>query len=113
MSSEHAEQVGFITWFHAKYPDVLIFSIPNGGKRAISVAIKLKEEGLVPGIPDLFIPAWKIFIEMKRSDGGKLSAVQSKMIKYLESIGYTVIIGNGARDASIKIITFAAHQRYI
>ena len=44
--SEHSEQVGFVNWFRAKYPKVLIFAIPNGEKRSISVATRLKAEGV-------------------------------------------------------------------
>jgi len=57
--SEHSEQVGFINWFRVQYPRVLIFAIPNGEKRSISVAKRLKAEGVVRGIPDLYIPEWK------------------------------------------------------
>ena len=104
--SEHEEQVGFINWFRAKYPDVLIFAIPNGEKRAISVAKRLKAEGVVRGIPDLFIPQWTLWVEMKRVSGGRLSPEQKSMIIYLESVGQTVIIGKGAADASKKIMEF-------
>jgi|TARA_R100001463_G_scaffold64861_5_gene118053 hypothetical protein len=104
--SEHDEQVGFINWFRAKYPSVLIFAIPNGEKRAISVAKRLKAEGVVRGVPDLYVPAWKLWIEMKRASGGRLSPDQKEMINYLESIGNTVIIGKGASDASKKVLEF-------
>ena len=43
--SEHLEQVLFIQWFRRKYEGVLIFAIPNGGKRALSEAARLKAEG--------------------------------------------------------------------
>jgi hypothetical protein len=104
--SEHDEQVGFINWFRAKYPSVLIFAIPNGEKRAISVAKRLKAEGVVRGVPDLYVPAWNLWIEMKRASGGRLSPDQKEMINYLESIGNTVIIGKGASDASKKVLEF-------
>jgi hypothetical protein len=83
----------------------LIFAIPNGGKRNISTAKKLKAEGVVPGVPDLFIPAWGIWIEMKRQKGGRTSSDQDGMISYLESIGHHVIVGYGATDASDKLLS--------
>ena len=104
--SEHSEQVGFINWFRSQYPEILIFAIPNGEKRAISVAKRLKMEGVVRGVPDLFIPAWNLWIEMKRVSGGRLSTDQKQMISYLENIGHTVIIGKGATDASQHIRKF-------
>lgn len=102
--SEHSEQVGLINWFRLQYPNVLIFAIPNGEKRAITVAKRLKAEGVVRGIPDLFIPQWNLWVEMKRESGGRLSPEQKSMISYLESIGNTVIIGRGASDASKQIL---------
>ena len=105
MSSEHAEQSGFVTWFRTKYPGVLIFAIPNGGKRDIVTAKKLQLEGVTPGVPDLFVPELRLWIEMKKP-GGRLSEAQKSMIEYLEGIGHTVIIGYGARDASEKVLEF-------
>ena len=104
--SEHAEQVGFVRWWRNKFPQLIIFSIPNGGRRAMSVAKKLKEEGLTPGVPDLYCPRLKLWIEMKRTKGGKLSTEQEKMIAYLLKIGDNVIVGLGATDASTKVLKF-------
>ena len=104
--SEHSEQVGFINWFRVKYPNVLIFAIPNGEKRAITVAKRLKAEGVVRGIPDLFIPQWTLWVEMKRISGGRLSTEQKAMILYLEGVGQKVIVAKGAGDASKQILEF-------
>jgi hypothetical protein len=104
--SEHSEQVGFINWFRVQYPNVLIFAIPNGEKRAITVAKRLKAEGVVRGIPDLFIPQWNLWVEMKRKTGGRLSTEQKSMINYLQNIGYTIIVGIGAGDASRQVLEF-------
>jgi hypothetical protein len=97
--SEHMEQARVVMWFRRTYPDTLIFAIPNGGLRSKSQAMSLKVEGVVPGIPDLFIPAWRIWVEMKKAKGGKLSQEQQLMIKYLQSVNYCVIVGHGAEDA--------------
>jgi len=104
--SEHSEQVGFVNWFRAKYPHTLIFAIPNGEKRSISVATRLKAEGVTRGIPDLYIPACNLWVEMKRVTGGRLSPDQKKVIEYLRSVGHTVIIGKGAGDASKQVLEF-------
>jgi hypothetical protein len=105
-STEHHEQQGLLLWFRSRYPDVLIFAIPNGGKRTIGTARMLKDEGVVAGIPDLFVPEWKLFIEMKRERGGVISKEQEKIISYLIHIGYVVIVGRGATDASRKVLKF-------
>lgn len=102
--SEHNETAGLVTWFRSKFPGVLIYAVPNGEHRAISAAKRLKAEGVVPGVPDLHIPAWSLWVEMKRSDGGRLSREQSDMIGYLEGIGHKVVVGRGAKDASRQIL---------
>jgi hypothetical protein len=104
--TEHQEQVGLVLWWKKMFPSMLLFSIPNGGHRAISVAKRLKAEGLTPGIPDLYCPRLKLWLEMKRTKGGKLSPEQEKMIEYLLRIGDSVIVGYGAEDASRKILKF-------
>ena len=104
ISSEHMEQCGFITWFRLKFPNTLIFAIPNGGKRSIGAAVKLKDEGVIAGVPDLMIPEWHCFVEMKRVKGGKISPSQESIISYLTHIGYVVIVGYGATDASRQIL---------
>lgn len=106
LPTEHEEQKGLLHWFRNKFPRVLIFAIPNGEKRSISVAKRLKAEGVTKGIPDLYVPEWNLWIEMKRRKGGVLSKEQRNIIGYLESIGDTVIVGRGAEDASKKILEF-------
>jgi len=89
----------------------LIFAIPNGEKRAITVAKRLKAEGVVRGIPDLFIPQFNLWVEMKRISGGRLSPEQRAMIQYLEGIGQKVIVGKGAADASRQILEFLEEKK--
>jgi hypothetical protein len=101
--SEHYEQVRFVGKFRISYPGVMIFAIPNGGKRDKITAMKLKNEGVLPGVPDLFIPAWRLFVEMKKVKGGALSKDQKEVIPELEAIGYTVIVGYGSDDALEKV----------
>ena len=89
---EHQAQVACVNWFRMQYPEKLIHAIPNGGARNIIVARKLKAEGVVSGVPDLFIPEPSkgyhgLFIEMKVK-GGRLQETQKDMIDKLESRGY-------------------------
>ena len=104
--SEHYEQALVVQWFRRTYPGVLIHSIPNGGARSITTAVALKVEGTVKGIPDLFVPAWRLWIEMKRVKGGVLSPEQKEIIAYLERVKYCVIVGKGAEDAKQQIIAY-------
>ena len=97
--TEHEEQVAFVTWFRHTYPDVRIIAIPNGGARHPKTAADLKAEGVLPGVPDLFVPEWRLWIEMKRQKGGRVSEEQKDMIKYLDGVGYASIVAHGAEDA--------------
>lgn len=100
---EHDEQVAFVHWFRLQFPHVKILAIPNGTRASIGAAIKAKKEGVSSGVPDLYIPAWKLWVEMKRQKGGVVSPEQKEWIQYLESIGDRVIVARGWVDAVSKI----------
>lgn len=104
--TEHEEQRELVRWFRQTWPGVRIFAIPNGGARSPATAGRLKVEGVSSGVPDLFIPAWGLWVEMKRSKGGSLSAEQKDWIAYLESVRFWCIVGKGAEDAKAKISAF-------
>lgn len=101
--SEHFEQREVVRWFRQTWPAVRIFSIPNGGARSAATAGKLKAEGVSSGVPDLFIPAWRVWVEMKRSKGGSVSKEQKDWIGYLEQCGYLCFVCKGSEDAKQKI----------
>ena len=72
--SEHDEQVKLFQWARlseGRWPGLaLMFAIPNGGKRHVAVARKLKAEGVRPGVPDVCLPLargpWHaLYIELK------------------------------------------------
>jgi hypothetical protein len=107
--SEHSEQVAFVQWFRLQFPGVLIFAIPNGAhlagtiaQRAAQVA-RLKAEGMLPGVPDLEIPEWNLYIEMKRQRGGRLSADQVRIHDALRRAGKRVIVAKGWEDAADQV----------
>jgi len=108
MVSEHVEQREFVSWFRQTYLGVRIFAIPNGGARNIATAGRLKAEGLSAGVPDLYIPAWRVWIEMKRAKGGALSQKQKDWRDYLSACGDTVIVAHGKKDAQDAIIALQA-----
>ena len=114
MKTEHQEQVDFVNWFRANYPAILIFAIPNGGFRHPATGRKLKAEGVVKGIPDLFAPEWNLWIEMKRSQGGSVTADQKAMMDYLKRhCEHQAIVANGFDDAKRQILAFAGrHQKW-
>lgn len=103
VASEHQEQAAFVQWMAMQYPKVRLFAIPNGGQRNAIVAAKLKAEGVSPGVPDIYVPEWSTFIEMKRRTGGKLSKHQKEWIAYLEGCGYRCLVCRGAIDAMEQV----------
>ena len=101
--SEHVEQREFVSWFRQTYRPVRIFAIPNGEARSRTVGARLKLEGVSPGVPDLFVPEWGLWIEMKRAKGGTVSAVQKDWHRYLGDIGQRVIVAHGCEDAQRQV----------
>lgn len=105
LKTEHEEQREFVSWFRKRYPGVLIFAIPNGGHRSKATAARLKAEGVVPGVPDLCIPEWMVFIEMKRRKGGRLSKDQKNVMDQLQAAGYSCYVCAGADEAREVVLT--------
>jgi hypothetical protein len=65
------------------------FAVPNGGKRHIAVATKLKAEGVNPGVPDLVfvIPPLGRFAGLElKSENGVLSAHQDEWRQKLQAV---------------------------
>ena len=76
----------------AKYPDLLFWHTPNGGKRNPREGAKLKAMGTRAGVPDLFfpVPTGKhngLFIELK-GPRGRVSDHQKNMMASLTRQGY-------------------------
>lgn len=89
---EHRIQCSIVTYWRTwGRPEFVLFAIPNGGLRNIRVAMQLKAEGVLPGVPDLCLvmpaghTAW---IEVK-AKGGSLSDEQRGMGKKLERLGHS------------------------
>ena len=99
IKTEHEEQREFVQWFRQNNRPVRIFAIANGGLRGKGEALRLKVEGVSAGVPDLYVPAWHLWIEMKRIKGGVVSLEQKDWHEYLQSIGDTVLICKGCEEA--------------
>lgn len=113
--TEHQEQVALFKWLaiQAKTNPLydLAFSIPNGGKRNLRVAVKMKREGVRRGVPDIFLPvarngAHGLFIELKRLKGGTLKPPQKNMIKRLLVQKYQVKVCRGWKEAAKAIVDY-------
>lgn len=109
--TEHEEQRELVKWFRQTFKSVRIFAIPNGGARNIATATRLKVEGVSAGVPDLYIPAWHLWLEMKRQKGRRVDPAQKDWINYLEGIGDMVLICKGAEHAKESILAYVAFFR--
>ena len=112
--SEHDTQVAFCEWCkwnEQKYPALkLAFAIPNGGKRHVGVAVKLKAEGVRAGIPDWCLPVpiggyAGLWIEFKY-DKNKLSDSQSDYIALLEKNGHCVDVCYSVEEAMCTAVEY-------
>lgn len=108
--SEHLEQSLTVRWFRIRFPKLAncLFAIPNGGRRDIGTAIKLKREGVIAGVPDLFLMVAKngfngLFIEMK-TEKGRLAKSQKEFIEVANQQGFKVIVCHGFDEAK-ELIT--------
>ena len=106
LPSEHLEQREFVSWFRKRYAGVRIIAIPNGGIRGAAAGARLKAEGVSAGVPDLYIPAWKLWIEMKRQRDYAVSKEQRDWISYLQEIGDCAIVCRGFNDARTQVLTW-------
>jgi len=89
--SEHALQVQVAEYMtKAVRPELHWSAIENGGKRSLSVAIKLKRAGLKRGSPDLFVmlPEGRVaWLELKVK-GGALSPQQKGFRDICKKLGH-------------------------
>jgi len=105
---EHFEAMNLVHWFNyaarrRSLDHRLLFAIPNGGHRHITVASKMKAEGVRRGVPDYMLAIPKngkpgMFIELK-SETGSLSTEQKEMRDLLVAQGYHWVCAKGSTAA--------------
>lgn len=88
-----------------------LHAIPNGGSRNPIEAVHLKQQGVKPGIPDVFLPVARggfhgLYIEMKRRKGGRVSPEQRAMIEVLRGQGYRCEVCKGWEEAKNTITEY-------
>lgn len=123
---ESAEQQALFQWARlqskARPELALLFHIPNGQKlagdrmRRARSAMRLKAEGMQPGVPDLCLPCSRggyngLFIELKRKDGGTVSPAQKAWIDRLQAQGYRALVCNGFEAARETILNYLENRQ--
>lgn len=105
---EGLEQAALMKEIALRYPVAakLIFHVPNGGHRHKLVAIKLKEQGVKAGVPDLVLPMARggyfgLYIEFKARApyDAAVSPAQDAYLQALTDQGYLAIVCRGHVDA--------------
>lgn len=93
-SHEHDMQKSIFKYIEKVLPDLrpFIFAIPNGGKRNVIVAKKLKAEGVTSGVWDIFVSIPNLvkhglYVEIKVGSNG-LTENQKYFRKNIERLGY-------------------------
>ncbi|GFM89368.1 hypothetical protein PSCICO_47670 [Pseudomonas cichorii] len=109
---EGLEQAALLNELKLRMPLVaaLIYHVPNGGHRHKLVAIKLKEQGVRAGVPDLVLPMARggyfgLYIEFKATapHDAAVSTSQYAWIRQLNEQGYLAIVCRGHFDAMEQI----------
>ena len=106
-ASEHLEQSRFfavIRRMEPLYPGLRgAFAIPNGFLDTKAKRIRATQEGVLSGVPDVFIP-WPLggfhglFLEFKRP-GGRVTRGQEEYLALMASRGYKAEVVFGLREA--------------
>jgi hypothetical protein len=113
---EHRIQAGIISsvkhipeceWLHA---------IPNGGARDVITGKRLKDEGVKPGVWDLFLPVRSrgfngLYIEVKRPKtpshpAGRLSKDQKRFRTFVESQGFHCTVAYSIKECVDSILDY-------
>ena len=95
----------------AEYKDLAkLFAIPNGGKRSLATAAKMKAEGVRAGVPDLCLPVMRggfggMYIELKAGKN-TTSDLQDDVIEELRSDGYYVEVFWSWEEALAVMIAY-------
>lgn len=102
--TEAQEQEELFRWAALQksvHPELrLMLHIPNGGSRDPREAHNLRMQGVRAGVPDILLPVAKggfhgLWIEMKRSDGGRVSPEQKEWLEALTEEGYMAVVCRG------------------
>lgn len=113
--TEAQEQTALSQWaamMEGRIPELrLLHAVPNGGSRHPVEAVHLKQQGVKPGIPDIFLPCARgpyhgLYIEMKRRKGGRVSVDQQRMILVLRAQGYKAEVCKGWEEARDTIFEY-------
>jgi len=113
-STESVEQIKFVQHVRTFHPELVIFSVPNGGDVSASQRIRLTQEGMLAGVPDVMVFGLNrstLAIEFKRPDGkGKVSPEQQAVGVQLEGVGAVVRVATSSDQAKAYLTEWLAKE---
>jgi hypothetical protein len=119
--TEHQEQCALIKWARARAataPELkLLYAVPNGGHRNKVVASKLRDEGVLAGMPDICLPVPRagkgaLYIELK-AGRGRLSDAQQEKLTMLRAVGNDAVPCWGWQQAAAIIEMYLNVERTV
>lgn len=105
--SEAWEQERFVSWLEQEGYSFCAFS-PDPGTTPARRA-KRQRMGLRPGFPDMLVVLKNqqlLFLEMKRTSGGKTSPEQKKWLELLRNAGITSEVARGFEEAKGLVLKY-------
>jgi hypothetical protein len=95
-----------------RWPNCICFAIPNGGRRDAITGARLRLEGVLAGVPDIFLAKaasgkYGMFIEMK-TKRGRVSESQRGLFPLLEAQGCGVAVCRGWHVAAETVEAYLA-----
>lgn len=112
---EADEQKLLFEW--AEYAEVLhpelelMYHVPNEGRRSYYTGYNLRKQGMKAGVPDVCLPVPRgrygaLYIEMKRTKGGRVSEAQQWWIDKLNAAGNLAVVCHGFDEAKDVILAY-------
>lgn len=117
--TESVEQQRLFDWAKresGRWPELeLLYHIPNEGKRSRKTGARLKAEGLRKGVPDICLPVARcgchgLYIELKRTRGGRVTKDQLDWIDDLTKQGYMAAVRLGWEEAAEMIEKYLSNR---
>lgn len=117
-SAHQAQVMEWSRWAYktGKYPMLnMLHCSLNGVKLSATQARIAKAQGMLSGVPDLFLPLPKnghhgLYIEMK-SEKGRLTENQQWFLSNAESLGYKTAVCYSAKEAIDAIEAYYSDKR--
>ena len=113
--TEAQEQAALFRWAAlaaGMLPELrLMYHIPNEGRRSVVTGARMRSEGMRKGVPDICLPVPRgsyaaLYIELKRTKGGKVSEEQRAWVDALNRAGNRAVICKGWESARNEIESY-------